>query len=118
MSSAFDIVQHSLITLSKEENLTREQRTLLAAVERTISEWHELNHKQRDVINLKTPPGSLVAVLDTERLVLGRGECPSPAPQFWPTGYLQRTWESGHFPRVGQDRSCSFYRLKAGNGNC
>ncbi len=79
MSSAFDIVEHALSTLSKEENLTREQRALVDAVERTVSEWHELNHKQRDVINLKTHPGTLVSVVDTEKLVQGRHQCPSPA---------------------------------------
>ena len=78
MSSAFDLVQHALMTLGKEENLTREQRALIAAVERTIAEWHELNHKQLDAINLKTPPGVLVALVDTEKLVLQRGESPVP----------------------------------------
>ena len=74
MSSSFDIVQKALATLSKEENLTREQRGLVEAVERTIAEWHELNHKQRDCINLKTPPGVLLGVVDTEKLVSKRGE--------------------------------------------
>ena len=44
MRSSFDLVQHTLTTLSKEENLTREQKVLLQAVGRTIAEWHELNH--------------------------------------------------------------------------
>ena len=80
MRSSFDLVQHALTTLSKEENLTREQKVLLQAVGRTIAEWHELNHKQRDVINLKTPPGVLVGLVDTERFVLQCGESPRGAP--------------------------------------
>ena len=74
MSSAFDIVQRALTTLSKEENLTNGQRALLAAVERTISDWHELNHKQRDVINLKTPPGALETRTETPYWEEGFGQ--------------------------------------------
>ena len=70
MSSAFDIVQKALITLSRQENLTPEERALLESVERAVEEWHELNHKHQDVINLKTPPGILVAMVDTERGLL------------------------------------------------
>ena len=43
MSAAFDILKHALMTLSKEQNLTMEQRALVVAIERTIAEWHELN---------------------------------------------------------------------------
>ena len=67
MSAAFDIMQHALMTLSKQENLTMEQRALVVAIERTIAEWHELNHKHQDAINLKTPPGAPVGVVETER---------------------------------------------------
>ena len=82
MSSAFDIVQKALNTLSEAENLTREQRCLVEAVERTVVEWHELNHKQRDCINLKTPPGVLLGVVDTEKLVSRVGD-PSPVVHPW-----------------------------------
>lgn len=74
MSSGFDIVQRALMTLSKQENLTNDQKALVEAVERTIADWHELNHKQRDVINLKTRPGYLVGVVDTERMLLNPAE--------------------------------------------
>ena len=67
MSAAFDIVQHSLMTLSKEGHLTTEQRALVVAIERTIAEWHDLNHKHQDAINLKPSPGALVGVVETER---------------------------------------------------
>lgn len=77
MSSAFNIVQKALATLSKEANLSREQRALVEAVQRTVAQWHELNHKQRDILNLKTPPGVLLGVLDTEKLVSRRGESPT-----------------------------------------
>ena len=80
MSSAFDIVQKALNTLSQAENLTREQRCLLDAVERTVAEWHELNHKQRDCINLKTPPGVLIGVVDTQELVSRAGDPTAVAP--------------------------------------
>ena len=74
MSSAFDIVQKALATLSRQKNLTPEERALLESVERAVAEWHELNHRNRDVINLRTPPGVLVAVLDTERTLLKGAE--------------------------------------------
>ena len=79
VSSAFDIVQHALITLSKENNLTCDQRALVQAVERIVSDWHELNHKQGDVINLKTRPGALVGVVDTERVLMRLADTPSAA---------------------------------------
>ncbi len=64
MSSAFDKVELALRSLSEESNLNEDQRALVSAVQRVVVEWHDLNHKQDDAINLKTPPGTLVSLVD------------------------------------------------------
>ena len=74
MSSAFDIVEMALQMLGDEKNLTDEQRELVSAVQRTVADWHKLNHNQDDVINLKTSPGALVSVVDARNRLTHAGE--------------------------------------------
>ena len=47
------------MTLGEEDNLTNEQKMVVAAPRKAVEEWHELDHRQEDVLDLKMPPGVL-----------------------------------------------------------
>ena len=71
MSSSFEIVEQALATLGGVENLRPDQKAALEAIQRVVVEWHLLNHKQQDFINLRTSPGAIVGVVDTRRRLAG-----------------------------------------------